>query len=207
MSIITLPSGPISTNCYIYILSPENVYIIDAPPESYSKIVSTLAAKNLKPSHLLLTHSHWDHIADSFHLKETYPDMVIAVHPNDQANLQNPGSDRLPCWIKITPFSPDVLIQEGDKIGPFEVIDTPGHTPGGVVFYDKERNVLFSGDTLFQGSFGNTSFSTGNPELMWKSLKKLATLPEKVVVYPGHGESTAIGKEKWLASAEEYFGN
>ncbi|MFN4173726.1 MAG: MBL fold metallo-hydrolase, partial [Parachlamydiaceae bacterium] len=86
------------------------------------------------------------------------------------------------------------------------VIDLPGHTPGGVGFYDPKRGLLFSGDTLFQNTIGNLSFPTARPELMWKSLKKLAKLPPETIVMPGHGPSTTIAKERWLDKAEDYFG-
>jgi glyoxylase-like metal-dependent hydrolase (beta-lactamase superfamily II) len=86
-----------------------------------------------------------------------------------------------------------------------EVIHTPGHTPGGVCFYLKEQKILFSGDTLFQGTIGNLSFPTARPARMWDSLKRLAALPKETRVYPGHGDPTTIGKEQWIANAEDRF--
>ena len=125
--------------------------------------------------------------------------------------LEFPGSDGLPCWIKIEGVVPTHLINEGDSlvIGDlhFSIIHTPGHTPGGVCFYCAQEKLLLSGDTLFKGTIGNLSFSTGRPEQMWPSLAKLALLPSDTQVYPGHGEKTTIGNEKWLDKAEEIFGN
>ena len=117
----------------------------------------------------------------------------------------------MPCWIDIEGIVPTHLMDEGDTIAVgdlhFKVIHTPGHTPGGVCFYCPEEKILISGDTLFKGTIGNLSFSTGRPALMWPSLKKLALLPPETQVFPGHGEKTTIGNEKWLARAEEMFGN
>lgn len=207
MFITSIPSGPFETNCYIYPLSSGDCFIIDAPPESYPKVLQHLQEKNLKPTHLLLTHSHWDHIADASLFKEKFPDILIAIDPDDIGNLQNPGSDLLPCWIEIEGVKPDILLNEGDSIGPLKVIRTPGHTPGGVSFYDEENKILFSGDTLFKGSIGNISFPTARPQMMWKSLEKLATLPAEVKVFPGHGDATTIKAESWLPRAKEIFGN
>jgi len=75
-----------------------------------------------------------------------------------------------------------------------------------VGYYDPDRGVLISGDTLFQNTIGNLSFPTAIPDLMWKSLKKLAKLPPETAVLPGHGPSTTIGRESWLDRAQDYFG-
>jgi len=102
------------------------------------------------------------------------------------------------------------LLKEGDRVSIgnqiFEVIETPGHTPGGVCFYNGNQHLLFSGDTLFKGTIGNLSFPTSRPHLMWTSLSKLAKLPAETRVFPGHGLETTIGQEKWLERAEELFG-
>lgn len=159
---------------------------------------------------ILITHSHWDHICDAAKLKAQYRAPVF-VHPLDLANLENPGSDGLPLMFNIEGVLPDKFLNEGDivELGDlrFEVIHTPGHSPGGICLYNKEHGILFSGDTLFKGSIGNLSFPTANPTEMWKSLAKLAKLVPETVVYPGHGLPTTIGKESWLERAEEIFGS
>lgn len=78
----------------------------------------------------------------------------------------------------------------------FQVIETPGHTPGSICLYDKEENTLFSGDTLFRGNVGRTDFSYGSKRELEESLKKLFKLPPRTVIYPGHGESTILAQEK-----------
>ena len=101
------------------------------------------------------------------------------------------------------------MLEDKDKlkVGKVElqVIHTPGHTPGSICLYIPKENVLISGDTLFAGSIGNISFPTSKPKLMWESLKKLSKLTPDTKVLPGHGQSTTIGKEKWLNKAEDYF--
>lgn len=207
----TIPSGPFATNAYIVACeNTRQAAIIDPAPDSAKAIVNTLTEKQLTPVAIWLTHSHWDHIADVAPLKKTY-NIPVFVHVEDAPNLQDPGTDLLPCWIAIegvenfTPIEEGSLVNVGDLT--FRVIHTPGHTPGGVCFYNPENNVLFSGDTLFKGTIGNLSFATSRPHLMWPSLKKLALLPADTKVYPGHGPRTTIGAEAWLNRAEEIFGN
>jgi len=95
---------------------------------------------------------------------------------------------------------PDKDLKEGDviKIGnsTLSVIETPGHTPGSVCFYDEKNKILISGDTLFRGSVGRTDLPGGDMNKLMNSLKKLMELPDETVVYSGHGPTTTIGEEK-----------
>lgn len=206
MVVTVFSTGPLGTNAYLYHYKEGQGILIDAPPESYPPVAQFLNKNNLSLSHLLLTHSHWDHIADAALFKKAFPELIVAVHPADRANLENPGSDGLPCRLSIQGLHADHALSEGEHLGPFEVLETPGHTPGGVCFYDRAHHLLFSGDTVFKGSIGNLSLATARPELMWQSLEKLAKLPDEVVIYPGHGEKTTRGQERWLSRAREIFG-
>lgn len=210
MLVQAFPSGPFETNAYVVVCQKtKKAAIIDPAPESGRKIKDWIEKNHLIPEKILLTHSHWDHIADVAYCKKQF-DVPVSIHENDRSNLEMPGSDGLPCWIDIEPVSPDGFFKEGDRISIgnlcLEVIDTPGHTPGGVCFYAAEQNVLFSGDTLFRGTIGNLSFPSCVPHLMWESLAKLTKLPPNTKVYPGHGEITTIGEESWLPKAKELFG-
>jgi len=204
------PSGPFLTNAYIIACKETNeAAIIDPAPESFSKLSEFIESHSLKPSKVILTHSHWDHIADVASCVKAY-NIPTLIHSLDKENLESPGSDKLPCWINIEGTSPSILLAENDiiKIGnvEFKVIHTPGHTPGGICLYSEKEKTLISGDTLFQGTIGNISFPTANPESMWSSLDKLAKLPADTKVYPGHGLSTTIGEEDWLSNARAFFG-
>jgi len=208
--ITPLPSGPFYTNAYV-LACPETkqAAIIDPAPESAAKIISNIQNHSLNPKFILLTHSHWDHIADTAEIKNHYK-IPVYIHAEDAPNLIQPGSDGLPCWIDIPGVQPDFLLNDGDKISlgnlHLHVIHTPGHTPGGICLYCPELKILISGDTLFKGSIGNLSFPTARPNLMWDSLKKLSKLPQETIVYPGHGIKTTIGAESWLGDAESIFG-
>ncbi len=106
------------------------------------------------------------------------------------------------------PPRPDIFLKGGDKIKigdvEMEVIETPGHTPGGISLYIKKANVVFTGDTLFWGSIGRTDLPGGDYNTIIHSLKdKLGNLPDDTKVYPGHGDDTTIGLEK---KQNPYFG-
>ena len=211
MNIQAFPSGPFVTNAYVFSCpATSQAAIIDPAPDCSQSIIDYLTKHSLVPTKILVTHSHWDHIADIANLKRTYQ-IPVYIHAFDAGNLENPGSDGLPTWLAIEGVKPDHLIVDKEIIPvgkfSFEVIETPGHTPGGVCFYCKEEKALFTGDTLFKSTIGNLSFPTARPHLMWDSLSKLAKLPPDTIIYPGHGPSTTIGAEKWLDRAEELFGD
>lgn len=210
MLIQDFPSGPFSTNAYV-VACPQTkqAAIIDPAPESAKGICTYLDNHTLTCQAILLTHSHWDHIADVSVLKHNYQ-VPVCIHALDVPNLKQPGADGLPCWIAIEGVIPDKLLKEGDSIQigrlNFVVLHTPGHSPGSICFYESSQGVLLSGDTLFKGTIGNLSFPTSQPDLMWPSLAKLASLPAQTKVYPGHGPSTTIGHESsWLERAEQLF--
>lgn len=209
MFIQSFPSGPVATNSYIVACEETKVAaIVDPAPGAAASLNECLAAHHFVPAAIFLTHSHWDHIADVAVLKEKW-NIPVYIHKDDAYNLENPGSDGLPLWISIKPVKVDHFIKEGDilKVGnlEFRVIDTPGHTPGGVCFYCADHSILLSGDTLFKRSMGNISFATARPKLMWQSLNKLSLLPSETKVFSGHGEGTTIGQESWLSRAKELF--
>ncbi len=210
MFIKKITSGPLATNTYIVVSSlTREAFIIDAAPDSFEHVFNYLTTDGLICKAILLTHSHWDHIADVSRLKNHY-NVPVYVHETDAPNLLNPGADGLPCSIDFPKVTPDFFLEEGMHLTlgnlTFQVIYTPGHSIGSVCFYEQNQHVLFSGDTLFKNSIGNISFPTSRPELMWSSLTKLSQLDDTTQVFPGHGPSTTIGQEPWLANAEQYFG-
>lgn len=208
MHIYPFPSGPLQTNAYVVVCpTTKEAAIIDPAPNSAENITAFVKSKGLHPKLIIITHSHWDHIADAAQLKEIY-NIPVYVHPLDAPNLEDPGSDRLG-HRNITPVTPSGFLNDGDivKIGQLQlrVLHTPGHCRGAICLYSPENHCLISGDTLFKGSMGRIDLPTGQPDLMWKSLKRLAELPPETRVYPGHGPTTTIGAESWLSNAETLF--
>lgn len=210
MIIRIFPSGPYETNAYVVACEmTKRAAIVDPSPGSFEALSAFIAENQLTPEKILLTHSHWDHIADVAKCKRAYA-IPVWVHALDKQNMETPGSDRLPGSRGIEGVTVDHLVEDEERffVGEIEFVTifTPGHTPGGVCYYAPQAQILLSGDTFFRGTIGRVDLPTGNPELMWPSLKKLANLPKETVVYPGHGPHTTIGKEHWLPNAEQLFG-
>lgn len=193
-----VPSGPYETNAYL-VGCPvtRKCAVVDPSPGSASRLRTLIAQYNLTLDRVLLTHSHWDHIADAHCF-----DAPLYVHRLDAPNIENPGTDRLRSLVKIPAVKPAGYVSDGERftIGNLQVavIHTPGHSPGAVCYYFPEEGVLLSGDTLFAGAYGILSLPTGEPAKMRASLQKLGRLPPETRVYPGHGEATTIGQERKL---------
>ncbi|MGE3953614.1 MAG: MBL fold metallo-hydrolase [Parachlamydiales bacterium] len=188
-------SGPLSTNGYL-VLSEGEGALIDCPPGSAPSIMQE--GKGI--GKILLTHSHWDHIADCGELADHFGAEVY-IHPEDAENLRHPGADGLtPIIGAIAGREPDHLLSDGEeiKVGgiTFRVLHTPGHAPGLVCFYCEEEGILFCGDLLFRGAIGSLSLPTSEPERMGTSLERIARLPPETVIYSGHGPKTTVGREK-----------
>lgn len=202
MIIQKFPLGPIGTNAILLGCSETGKgAVIDPSKGAAIPILQEAHLFHLKLEMILLTHSHWDHIADVHELRER-TDAPVYIHPLDEGNLIDPGSDGLSLYFPIRGVDPDRSLKDGQilRLGQIsmQVIHTPGHSPGSVCFYLKEQKVLFSGDTLFKGAMGGLHLPTAQPELMDKSLAKLAALPPDTRVIPGHGEDTTIKAETWL---------
>lgn len=203
-------SGPCATNCYLVACaSTGKAVVIDPSPGSYAWIQRQLEKEKWQLQGIWLTHSHWDHFADAHLLQKKDPLMPLAVHRLDAENVLHPGVDGLPLYIPMLPARVDRLLEDGDRLGlgelSFQVLHTPGHSLGGVCFYEPTQGVLFAGDTFFKGTIGNLTFPTSCADLMWASLKRLAGLPADTKVYSGHGPATTIGAESWLSDAKRRF--
>ncbi len=200
MFIKIFTTGPVETHSVLIgCTKTREAAIIDVPYESTPLLLEALKKNSLTPKMILLTHSHWDHLADAASLKRELG-VPIFVHENDAGNLKNPGSDGIPLFFPIERVEPDGFLTEGETLTlgtlKIDVIHTPGHTPGGVCFWIPEEKLLISGDTLFRGAIGKLTLPTSNPSLMGESLKKLSKLPPETRVIPGHGPETTLAREK-----------
>ncbi len=200
--------GPIENNTFVVTCSKsKKSFLIDPSFGAFEKIKKFLQEKSYVLDKILLTHSHMDHIADVKHLKDAFSSEVY-IHKLEAKTLQKPQPLSF-FSAKVLGVTPDVLFEDREKIKvgniKIEVIHTPGHTPGSSCFYIEDQKTLFSGDTLFKGSFGRVDFSYSNPKDMITSLKKLAKLPKNTIVYPGHGDQTTIGQERWMENADKFI--
>lgn len=193
--------GPVSTNCYFFINEDLKEAIIVDPGDSADRIKAYLTEKELKPVAILLTHGHFDHMMAAEALRRDYGILVYACAKEKQV-LNSASMNLSASFIRENyTMDADVYCKEGDEFYlagcSIQVLETPGHTPGGCCYYIASEKILFSGDTLFCRSVGRTDFEGGSYQEICKSIKeKLFVLPAETVCYPGHGELTKIGYEK-----------
>ena len=193
--------GPLATN--VHVLADEatrEAIAIDTAIPSLAWIAGELEARAWVLRLIVSTHGHWDHIGDNAGVAG-HTGARIAVHPLDADRLADPH----PLWapFEIPPSVPAVELAEGGEIRfgsvRLTVLHTPGHTAGSVSLLTTEDGLLFSGDTLFAGSFGRVDLPGGDPVAMIASLDRLRSLDDAVAVLPGHGPATTIGRERpWL---------
>ena len=204
LSVQPFTFNPVQENTYIVYNDAKECCIID--PGCYfaseeQQLVDFVEANGLKPLYLLNTHCHLDHIFGNRFIHKRYG-LTLHLHKLEKQVLDlGPVSGQM--WqLPFDNYDGELnYIAEGDtiKLGTedLEILFTPGHSPGHVCFYSKEHKFLIGGDVLFQGSVGRTDLPGGDFATLEESIKtKLYTLPEDVIVYPGHGDSTTIGEER-----------
>lgn len=192
-------------NCYLVYDSTKEAAIIDPGcfyAEERDFLRDYIKSKGLTPKHLLCTHLHLDHIFGCKFIKDTYG-LGIEANPADEYWLQQAPQQARTFGLTYPEIHEPIEkpLFDGDKVTfgdlELEAICVPGHSPGSLAFYSREKKVLFSGDVLFQGSIGRADLQGGNFEELKEAIcNRLFTLPDDVTVYPGHGPSTTIGYEK-----------
>lgn len=202
LKILTFQFNPFGENCSVAWDETGDAVIIDPgfyDADEASALYGKIKEKGLRPVMILLTHGHFDHI---FGVKECSVKYGIPVYMNheDELVIRNDFSAKFGLKSPDSSFATEPL-EDGQTIRfgntEFKVITTPGHTPGGVCFYDEKDKVLFSGDTLFAGAIGRTDHPGGDyDKLIVSIMDKVMGLPGDVTVFPGHGRSTSIAEER-----------
>ncbi len=166
-----------------------------------SMITDLVAAKGLTPVCIMLTHGHFDHIFGVASLSSAFGGVLpVYMHPSESVTLEN-NEYLCRCFGLPVPAGFETVdVVEGSvvEVGSlkFEVIETPGHTAGGVSYLERSERILFSGDTLFAGAIGRTDHPGGDYDLIMKSiLTRLVTLEGDITIIPGHGPCTDIATE------------
>jgi len=190
--------GALETNCYLaYDTRTLECAIID-PGAEPEKIFPVILHLGLKPTMILNTHGHTDHVGANLDMKVRF-DVPLIIHRLDLPFLEAMKDSELSLMLgaKESP-APDRFFEDGERIpigtSSFTVIHLPGHSPGSVAFHG--HGTLFSGDTLFSEGVGRTDLPGGSRKDLERSIRtKLHTLPPKTLVLPGHGPLTTIGRE------------
>jgi hydroxyacylglutathione hydrolase len=205
MLVETFPVGMLYTNCYVASCQKTKEALIIDPGLEYvqeaTSINNYIAKEGLKVKFVINTHGHDDHIKGDTVFQEKYQ-VPLCIHQLDENYLDEVG---------FKPSVPNVLLNAGSQIvfgnETLKVLHTPGHTRGSICLIGEK--LVFTGDTLFAGSIGRTDFQGGSIQDMQASLQKIKQLPDYLLVYAGHGETTIIGQEKranpFLANPDMFF--
>lgn len=189
--------GQLEVNCWL-VTDKETLetFVLD-PGDEPDRIEDWISTHKLNVKYIICTHSHFDHVGALPELEKSTgaeillhrDELPVYARAAEMARSWGFALDKLP--------EPKRFVADGDEVRlgklVFKVIHTPGHSPGGICL--QGEGVLFSGDTLFAGSIGRTDLPGGSYDTIMASLKKLAMLPEKTAVHPGHGLSSTIGQE------------
>lgn len=206
MQITRFVVNMIQENCYLAWDDTHEAVLIDCGafyPEEQQSISNFIKEHELKLTHLWNTHGHFDHVFGASYIYKEYG-VKIELSEKEKQTYENAGQLMMKgLHIDVPLELPPVghYFKDGEKLRfgntTFEVIETPGHTPGGVCFYCEEDGVLFSGDSLFRHGIGRCDLPGGSEESLLAALKtRILTLPEKVQVLPGHGELSTIAEER-----------
>lgn len=167
MKVTAIPVGDLRCNCYL--IEKDGVALLIDPGAELEKILAIIKDKQIKG--VLITHHHFDHVGCVESLQNDYHYPIYDCHNLEEGNH------------KLGPFT-------------FEVIQTFGHTMDLVTYYFEKEKAMFTGDFLFYNTIGRYDFLESNAKEMFKSIEKIKKYPDDIVIYPGHGIKTTLGREK-----------
>ena len=191
MLIKTLPVGQYETNCYVITNEASLECVLIDPGDESNTIMDYLESNRLKCRAIMLTHGHFDHTGA---VEAVMEETGAPVYMNAKDDIRNGAT----VYSGFELPEGGRYYDDGDKIEAaglcFEIMATPGHTPGGVTI--RCENALFTGDTLFCGSCGRVDMPGGDMQVELESLKRICSLPGDYEVYPGHMNSTTLERER-----------
>lgn len=200
------PFNPFPVNTYVvYDDETKETAIIDAGcywAEEKDDLKDFIESNKLNPKYLLLTHLHLDHALCIPYVKKVF-NIPFYANKKDEFLLQSASSQAASFGLKLEyePIAIDYDLKEGDPLSlgkyKIEALEVPGHSPGSIVYYIPDADIMFAGDVLFRQSIGRTDLPGGNFNQLIDGInKKLMTLPDNTIVYSGHGPETSVGYEK-----------
>jgi hydroxyacylglutathione hydrolase len=201
MQILMNTGGIAMTNAFVIAdEDAKQAVLFDAPDHTVAPLMDEVQKRGWDLIGLWLTHGHFDHIADHTVAIERFPKARVLIHALDAPKLRRPNITTFQLPFSIPPRSPDELIDDGQKlkIGSLdvEVIHTPGHAPGHVMFYLPAEKTLVGGDLIIGGSIGRTDLPDSKHSDLEESVRKIMKLPQETRLLPGHGDVSTLGEER-----------
>lgn len=200
--IIAMNTGGIAgTNCYLVAdEQSKQAVLFDAPNDTTGPLLDEAARRGFDLIGLWLTHGHFDHIADHRVVTDRFPSARVLMHPLDAPKLRNPCSTTFVLPFTIPPREPDALLADGQSLrigaSALEVIHTPGHAPGHVMYHFPQEKVLIGGDLIIMGAVGRTDLPDSDHAALLGSIRRVMQLPDDTRLLPGHGEPSTLGEER-----------
>lgn len=201
LEILANTGGVAATNCYL--LADEEskqAVLFDAPNDTVAPLLDEAARRGWDVIGLWLTHGHFDHVADHAQVTSRFREAKVLIHRLDDPKLRRPNSMSILLPFKITPRAADAYVEDGQKlkIGSIdvEVIHTPGHSPGHVMYHLPSEKLLIGGDLIICGAVGRTDFADSDPAALAASIRRVMQLPPETTLLPGHCETTTLQGER-----------
>ena len=202
MKIVVIPVTPFSQNCSL-IWDPSSMKgaFVD-PGGNVEQLIKAAKDNHVEIEKIILTHGHLDHVGGTTAIASHFNVPIIGPHKGDKFWLDGlMQQSQMFGFPPASPFEPTQWLNDNDTISvgtlTLEVLHCPGHTPGHVALVERSSNRIIVGDIIFAGSIGRTDFPQGNQQQLIDSIKrKILSLPEDMMIYPGHGPTTTVGTEK-----------
>lgn len=201
MRLVTLPLGPLETNCYVVVDDASNDAVIIDPGADAERVRAALAAEGAHATAIWLTHAHFDHVGAVADLVAA-EELPVMLHPADLVLYEHAAFQAAAYGLTVrSPDVPTTPLEHGQTLHvgahAARCLHTPGHAPGHVAFSFADAGVVIAGDALFRGSIGRTDIAYADHDTLVRSIREhLLTLPDDTTVHPGHGAATTIGAER-----------
>jgi len=200
MKILENTGGIAQTNCFVIAdeVSKQAV-LFDAPDHTVAPLLDQITKRGWTLIGLWLTHGHFDHIADHKLVTDRFPDVKVLIHELDEPKLINPRSGMFQLPFVIPARKADGHVVDGQELSigslPVQVIHTPGHAPGHVMYYLPTEKTLVGGDLIIGGSIGRTDLPDSNHGDLEDSIRRVMKLPLETRLLPGHGDISTLREE------------